>query len=334
MREGNALLQGLASCGHCGRHLRTHYRGRNSAPGYHCAGEHLVEDRGSYCLNVGGVQIDVGVAQLEVGVHSLALTAPTAAGTWTSIGPNPSVAGQNYWKTVSTGWSASPTHKYIRQTRVDLSYEFNLFGNKQTILLGRTDQTVTQNTRNTTQASPTVYRAFNDLSPINYAGEVIRPVNDGYFAEWNTGHYGMLQSRWWRDRVVLIAGFRNDRYMVRDLQYDFTKADAAQPDTNVNNWVRSPSFNLSQANSAPGAVPKVNGYRFGGNTQREDGPTVALSFALTKDINLYAATATGVFPNTGQRDGNGDEVGDGAKSGGEFHGLGYFLIGHICTGQF
>src|ERR1700758_346016 len=61
VREGNALLQGLASCGHCGRRLRTHYRGRNSAPGYHCAGEHLVEGRGSYCLNIGGVQIDDAV---------------------------------------------------------------------------------------------------------------------------------------------------------------------------------------------------------------------------------------------------------------------------------
>jgi DNA invertase Pin-like site-specific DNA recombinase/predicted DNA-binding transcriptional regulator AlpA len=63
VREGNALLQGLASCGHCGRRLRTHYRGRNSAPGYHCAGEHLVEGRGSYCLNIGGVQIDDAVTR-------------------------------------------------------------------------------------------------------------------------------------------------------------------------------------------------------------------------------------------------------------------------------
>ena len=39
VREGSALLQGLATCGHCGRRLRTHYRGRNSAPGYHCAGK-------------------------------------------------------------------------------------------------------------------------------------------------------------------------------------------------------------------------------------------------------------------------------------------------------
>jgi len=63
VREGGALLQGLASCGHCGRRLHTHYRGRNSAPGYHCAGKALVEGRGVYCLSVGGVQIDDAVTK-------------------------------------------------------------------------------------------------------------------------------------------------------------------------------------------------------------------------------------------------------------------------------
>ena len=38
VREGSALLQGLASCGYCGRRLKTHYSGRNTTPGYHCAG--------------------------------------------------------------------------------------------------------------------------------------------------------------------------------------------------------------------------------------------------------------------------------------------------------
>jgi len=61
VREGAALLQGLATCGKCGRRLHTHYRGRNSTPGYHCAGKDLVEGRGVYCLNVGGVQIDQAV---------------------------------------------------------------------------------------------------------------------------------------------------------------------------------------------------------------------------------------------------------------------------------
>jgi len=63
VREGAALLQGLATCGHCGRRLRTHYRGRNSTPGYHCAGKHVVNGRGVYCLNIGGVQIDTAVAE-------------------------------------------------------------------------------------------------------------------------------------------------------------------------------------------------------------------------------------------------------------------------------
>jgi len=63
VREGSALLQGLATCGHCGRRLRTHYRGNNATPGYHCAGKQIVEGRGRYCLNVGGVQIDAAVAK-------------------------------------------------------------------------------------------------------------------------------------------------------------------------------------------------------------------------------------------------------------------------------
>ena len=42
VREGSALLQGLANCGHCGRRLKTHYRGRNATPGYHCAGKIIV----------------------------------------------------------------------------------------------------------------------------------------------------------------------------------------------------------------------------------------------------------------------------------------------------
>jgi DNA invertase Pin-like site-specific DNA recombinase len=63
VREGTALLQGLASCGHCGRRLKTHYRGTNQTPGYHCSNKGIENGRGVYCLNVGGVQIDAAVAE-------------------------------------------------------------------------------------------------------------------------------------------------------------------------------------------------------------------------------------------------------------------------------
>ena len=79
VREGSALLQGLASCGHCGRRLHTHYRGRSSAPGYHCAGKILVEGRGVYCLNVGGIQIDEAVTRAFIAALEPAKLAATLA---------------------------------------------------------------------------------------------------------------------------------------------------------------------------------------------------------------------------------------------------------------
>ena len=62
VREGAALLQGLATCGHCGRALRVYYSGRNSTPGYFCAGSHLTNGRAERCVSVGGQQIERAVA--------------------------------------------------------------------------------------------------------------------------------------------------------------------------------------------------------------------------------------------------------------------------------
>ena len=64
VREGQALLQGIAVCGRCGRKLKVHYQGRrgHTSPAYHCPGSELVESRGSWCVRVGGVRIDEAVA--------------------------------------------------------------------------------------------------------------------------------------------------------------------------------------------------------------------------------------------------------------------------------
>ncbi|MCA1681283.1 MAG: recombinase family protein, partial [Actinobacteria bacterium] len=46
VRDGAALLQGIAVCGRCARKLAVHYGGRGGRPGYHCPGRTLVEGRG------------------------------------------------------------------------------------------------------------------------------------------------------------------------------------------------------------------------------------------------------------------------------------------------
>jgi len=63
VREGCALLQGLATCGTCGRKLAVYYDGpTKSAPGYYCTGTgQLVDGRGVRHLRVGGVAIDAAV---------------------------------------------------------------------------------------------------------------------------------------------------------------------------------------------------------------------------------------------------------------------------------
>jgi DNA invertase Pin-like site-specific DNA recombinase len=63
VREGAALLQGIARCGRCGRHLRVYYQGRTSSPGYHCPANTIANGRGTYCLRVGGRQVDDAVAK-------------------------------------------------------------------------------------------------------------------------------------------------------------------------------------------------------------------------------------------------------------------------------
>ena len=65
VREGSALLQGLATCGTCGRKLAIFYRGpAKTVPNYYCQGSaELVDGRGARHMNVGGQAIDAAVAE-------------------------------------------------------------------------------------------------------------------------------------------------------------------------------------------------------------------------------------------------------------------------------
>src|SRR5438876_3472020 len=64
VREGCALLQGLATCGTCGRKLAIFYAGPSRCvPNYYCQGSAgLVDGRGARHMSVGGQAIDAAVA--------------------------------------------------------------------------------------------------------------------------------------------------------------------------------------------------------------------------------------------------------------------------------
>ncbi len=237
-------------------------------------------------------------------------TAPTAPGRWTAMGPDPVNPALTQWKTVGYGWGFAGTHKYIRQARLDLNYEFSLFGNRQSLLLGRTDQTVKQSDRSNTQVtsntpgSPTQgFLPFAAPDYIRYAGEQFRPFRDSVFTEWDTGHYAVYQGRWWKDRITTIGGWRNERYLVRSYYTSFVKQDRTQPDTNLENWILPPTPDPASLVNAAGQARIVNGYRFGAVPQRDDTFTLGVNAAVTRDLNFYVVSAGGLFPNTGQRDG-------------------------------
>ena len=64
VREGCALLQGLATCGKCGRKLAIFYAGpAKCVPNYYCQGSaELVNGRGARHMSAGGQAIDAAVA--------------------------------------------------------------------------------------------------------------------------------------------------------------------------------------------------------------------------------------------------------------------------------
>ncbi len=64
VREGSALLQGLATCGRCGRKLRVYYQGKHSSPGYYCANSQPCGGRAVWCMRVGAVRIDRAVSEI------------------------------------------------------------------------------------------------------------------------------------------------------------------------------------------------------------------------------------------------------------------------------
>ncbi|MEO7700077.1 MAG: TonB-dependent receptor plug domain-containing protein [Opitutus sp.] len=238
--------------------------------------------------------------------------APTSVGVWTSTGTDPRTPANTLWKTIGYQWVTPRKHVTTRQSRVDLNYGFTLFGNKQNIVLGRQDQTIyttdtskAQVTGNVAGATNRSYIPYDPSARLTYQGELNRIFQVNPFTEWNSGHYAVYQGHWFKDKLTTIAGMRLDRYMVRTWNNTYVKADPTLADSVVTNWVKPAAPDAASYNSTVGGVPTINGYKFGGKTQHEQSPMIGVSYALTDDLSIYGLTATGVFPNTGQRTGDG-----------------------------
>ncbi|HLP24107.1 MAG TPA: TonB-dependent receptor plug domain-containing protein [Acidobacteriota bacterium] len=228
------------------------------------------------------------------------------------------------FKALQYAWNRNPSAIERLQARVEAAYTTNLFGGQHTLLVGRQDAQSTTLENQLANAS-TFFKRYDDLTPFTYAGDTFRNFRDRQFQEWNTGHYVVYSGKLWKDRLYPIAGIRFDRYHVRDLYWTYQRIDPAGSATDPANWRRPDNYDdltgvnpngtgifnntganaSTVANNPPGETPRVAGYRFGGKVQREDSPTLGLSYKINDAFSIYALSATGLFPNTGQRMGDG-----------------------------
>lgn len=96
---------------------------------------------------------------------------------------------------------------------------------------------------------------------------------------WDLGYYAIWQGQFWKNRITTVAGLRwdrNDANNVRNYIYETTHT----PDDNSRS-------------------------KFSAKAPTATSPQAGLSFAVTKDISLFAVYSTGVVPNYTAQDGNG-----------------------------
>lgn len=187
-----------------------------------------------------------------------------------------------------------------------------------------------------------------DYSPIRYQagkGELAIPgkisvdglgtlVPEDYVARsgwiestlWYRGRYAIYHGQYWKDRLTLIAGIRNDRYQVKEKE----KLRIMDHDRVTDAWqgggkfvstpyfagygdgpyIPNPNLPDSLNDNVAASIAKLResqpegtvSYNFD-NYQSYDTKTLGLSFRLTEELSAYYLYSEGVFPNSGLRDG-------------------------------
>ncbi len=204
-------------------------------------------------------------------------------------GPQPS--------TIAYQWETHRQDNVHDQVRVELNYDLKLFQNSSkwlrmdnSFLAGftYTEEIVEDHTRQT-PGDVANYHSPGDYSYLRY-GKQANGSADYPLVEWdnqrartaNPALYAVYQGKWLDDRLTLIAGIRRDRSWNKVWSYNPEYGSDGQPRGDL------------AGRNARSDASKDTTHQYG------------VSFAVTREVSVYAMTSEGVEPNyQGKLDFNG-----------------------------
>ncbi len=212
-------------------------------------------------------------------------------------------------------WNDDPFEAESIQSRIDISYQFDALGATHNFIAGwlYDEQKLERFSKHNNRGS---WVNLNSSSPLSFSD-----YDDGHI-EWRgytddtryqDNLYLVYNSKWFEDRLNIVAGLNYNRYKVRSIPHNAIyvndNGDRVNPNGNVTEaQFRGFEVNEALRNEGPGTdrpnrAPVVDFVRFGGDAPTETTPTIGASWRINDTFTVYAVSAGGLFPNPGQRDG-------------------------------
>ncbi|MCH6259090.1 TonB-dependent receptor plug domain-containing protein [Puniceicoccaceae bacterium K14] len=181
--------------------------------------------------------------------------------------------------------------------------------------------------------------SFEEGTALSIPGEVARNVE-----VWYKNAYALYSGRLMNDKLGIIAGLRYDQYHSRDREYD--RFDEFQfvsdelpygPDYTGPTTLDAPAgfYWNNPNNNFFGFLPDTTGqgeYRPGPEPSSETNATLALNYALTDSLTVFALSSGGVTPNIGLVDGLNQAI-DSEKTDSKELGIKFELFNRRLSGS-
>jgi outer membrane receptor for ferric coprogen and ferric-rhodotorulic acid len=174
--------------------------------------------------------------------------------------------------------------------------------------------------------------SFNRLPGLTSSSSSI--ARSGWFdaTVWYRGTYAAYQGQFWNDKLTLIAGIRRDGYQVKEREQLMILDRQRISDRWVGNtpvvlkdeFIGYGDRDYVSRGHLPDALndavaedvrtfrenrPNGTIEHLFPETQKFTTKTGGFSWRVTDPVSIYAVYSEGIFPNTGQRDGNDDPIG-------------------------